>query len=143
MTESQRSTANFGVSPIQPGQFPSLLERPPLPPAQNRDSNGEVFVFSFNENIKPDRFKSREPSPSPASDSRKDSPILEELSLLQSRMKEINSRLEHNLEVLKVKQKKNESLKKLIQITEAKSTNHTDISVVEGGCACKKICSLL
>jgi hypothetical protein len=144
MTESQRNTANFGTSPVSGYQQIVGIERPPLGRVSNRDLDSGEFQFSFNENIKNSRFKSKDASPSPILDSRgKDSPILQELSHLQSKMREINTRLEHNLHVLHEKQQKNENLKKLLQMTEAKSTIPTDTSVIEAKCACKKVCVLI
>lgn len=143
MVENQRNTANFGISPISPSQNFIGNELVLGNRSGNMDINPEGFQFSFNDNSKEGNFDSKDPSPSPQAEMKKTIPeIGDELSHLQMKVKEINSRLEHNLQVLKEKQTKNESLKKLLDYKEARSTFPTDGSFIEQGCACNKVCGL-
>jgi len=143
MVENPRNTANFGLPPVSPTQ--NYLGDEPI--LGNRsgviDMNPEGFQFSFNDNSKEGFLDSKDPSPSPQPEPKKTIPeIGDELSNLQNKVKEINSRLEHNLQVLKEKQTKNENLKKMLDNKEARSTFPTDGSFIEQGCTCHKICGL-
>lgn len=143
MVENIRNTANFGISPFSPNQNLQVID--PRIPNMSRtgEYNSEGFQFSFNENSKEGVLDSRDPSPSPKLDLNKTIPqIGDELSYLQIRVREINSRLEHNLEILKEKQEKNENLKRLLDNREARSTFPTDGSFIDQGCSCNKVCVL-
>lgn len=143
MVENIRNTANFGLSPLSPSQ--TLQENQLRAPNMSRtgELSPEGFQFSFNENSKEGFLDSRDPSPSPKPELNKTIPqIGDELSYLQSRVKEINSRLEHNLQVLKEKQEKNENLKRMLDNREARSTFPTDGSFIDQGCSCNKVCVL-
>ena len=101
----------------------------------------EGFQFSFNDISKEeDVKKSWDPSPSPKLDGTRHSPIVEELSSLQSQIKAINSKLSQNLTILRDKQKRNQELKIILQKHEIKSTVPSDSSFIDHRCTCNQDC---
>ena len=132
--------------------FPSNLKLTPKPiEAKGLSSSFELvpsegFLFSFNNNSTDECKESKNylQLPPPVQTlAFKSPPVIEELSALENQIKEINSKISQNLEILKEKQAKNHELKTILQIQEIKSTLPTDSSFVESKCTCTQDCKII
>ncbi|OMJ89255.1 hypothetical protein SteCoe_8643 [Stentor coeruleus] len=144
MVEGNRNTASF--SPINIENHLITESRQVFTPrsANTENALSEGFQFSFNDVSKEENKKSCDPSPSPIQEfSSKSMPITKELSSLQTQIQAINSKISHNLTVLKEKQAKNQELKHMLLRHELKSTVPTDSSFTETKCTCNQDCRLL
>jgi hypothetical protein len=144
MVEGNRNTARFSPVNIEN----QLVVEPTqvfTPRSANTDGVvSEGFQFSFNDVSREENKKSCDPSPSPIPElSSKSMPITQELSSLQTQIQAINSKISHNLSILKEKQAKNQELKYMLLKHELKSTVPTDSSFTETKCTCNQDCRLL
>ncbi|OMJ78374.1 hypothetical protein SteCoe_21804 [Stentor coeruleus] len=140
MVDGNRNTACFKPIVIENNQNSDFLQPIPSKPHYNNVGTSEVFDFSFKEEVKKkynDNPSSSQEFPS------KIMPITHELSSMHNQIEALNSKILHNLTVLKEKQALNQELKLKLLNREPKSNSITDASFADAKCSCNQGCLLL